>query len=137
MASGILKNNSVIWTNEQYDLNRLLSPCECILTFFFWVALWFKQLKDTKSNDQTTTLLHFLAQMCEEEFPDAIKFVEDLQHVDRASRGKRHANSRLTHLHFSILQFLQPFEKSKYTALYIESTTDLLAIHDCPWAWFE
>lgn len=39
MASGILKNNSVIWTNEQYDLNRLLSPCECILTFFFLVAL--------------------------------------------------------------------------------------------------
>uniref|UniRef100_A0A3Q2YIP4 Diaphanous-related formin 3 n=1 Tax=Hippocampus comes TaxID=109280 RepID=A0A3Q2YIP4_HIPCM len=44
------------------------------------------KLKDTKSNDQTTTLLHFLAQICEEEFPDVIKFVEDLQHVDRASR---------------------------------------------------
>ncbi|KAM4630487.1 protein diaphanous homolog 3-like [Polymixia lowei] len=44
------------------------------------------KLKDTKSADQTTTLLHFLAQVCEEEFPDVIKFVDDLEHVDRASR---------------------------------------------------
>ncbi|XP_044051300.1 protein diaphanous homolog 3-like [Siniperca chuatsi] len=44
------------------------------------------KLKDTKSADQKTTLLHFLAQVCEEEFPDVIKFVEDLEHVDRASR---------------------------------------------------
>ncbi|XP_070824516.1 protein diaphanous homolog 3-like [Chaetodon trifascialis] len=44
------------------------------------------KLKDTKSADQKTTLLHFLAQICEEEFPNVIKFVEDLEHVDRASR---------------------------------------------------
>ncbi|XP_037103106.1 protein diaphanous homolog 3-like isoform X3 [Syngnathus acus] len=44
------------------------------------------KLKDTKSVDQQTTLLHFLVQICEEEFPDVIKFVEDLKHVDRASR---------------------------------------------------
>ncbi|XP_056134273.1 protein diaphanous homolog 3 [Lampris incognitus] len=44
------------------------------------------KLKDTKSADQKTTLLHFLAQVCEEEFPEVIKFVDDLGHVDRASR---------------------------------------------------
>ncbi|KAM8894432.1 protein diaphanous homolog 3-like isoform 2-T2 [Spinachia spinachia] len=44
------------------------------------------KLKDTKSADQKTTLLHFLAQVCEEEFPDVIKFVDDLKHVDRSSR---------------------------------------------------
>uniref|UniRef100_A0A8C6UD37 Diaphanous-related formin 3 n=1 Tax=Neogobius melanostomus TaxID=47308 RepID=A0A8C6UD37_9GOBI len=44
------------------------------------------KLKDTKSTDQKTTLLHFLAQVCEEEFPDVIKFADDLEHVDRASR---------------------------------------------------
>lgn len=49
-----------------------------------------KQLKDTKSGDQKSTLLHFLAQVCEEEFPDVIKFVDDLEHVDRASRGNNH-----------------------------------------------
>ncbi|CAB1431275.1 unnamed protein product [Pleuronectes platessa] len=44
------------------------------------------KLKDTKSADQKTTLLHFLAHVCEQDFPDVIKFVEDLHHVDRASR---------------------------------------------------
>ncbi|XP_068435700.1 protein diaphanous homolog 3-like isoform X2 [Clinocottus analis] len=44
------------------------------------------KLKDTKSADQKTTLLHFLAQVCEEEFPVVIKFIEDLEHVDRSSR---------------------------------------------------
>ncbi|KAM9764946.1 protein diaphanous homolog 3-like [Menidia menidia] len=44
------------------------------------------KLKDTKSVDQKTTLLHFLAGVCEAEYPDVIKFVDDLEHVDRASR---------------------------------------------------
>ncbi|XP_034437174.1 protein diaphanous homolog 3-like isoform X3 [Hippoglossus hippoglossus] len=44
------------------------------------------KLKDTKSADQKTTLLHFLAHVCEQDVPDVVKFVEDLQHVDRASR---------------------------------------------------
>ncbi|KAB5559402.1 hypothetical protein PHYPO_G00028620, partial [Pangasianodon hypophthalmus] len=44
------------------------------------------KLKDTKSADQISTLLHFLAEVCEEKFPDVLKFVDDLQHVDRASR---------------------------------------------------
>ncbi|KAF4083396.1 hypothetical protein AMELA_G00140710 [Ameiurus melas] len=44
------------------------------------------KLKDTKSADQLSTLLHFLAEVCEEKFPDVLKFVDDLQHVDKASR---------------------------------------------------
>lgn len=52
---------------------------------YFCVLL---QLKDTKSADQKTTLLHFLAQICEEEIPNVMKFIDDLAHVDRASRGK-------------------------------------------------
>ncbi|XP_064826112.1 protein diaphanous homolog 3-like [Oncorhynchus masou masou] len=44
------------------------------------------KLKDTKSADQKSTLLHFLAAVCEEEFPEVTKFSDDLQHVDRASR---------------------------------------------------
>uniref|UniRef100_A0A3Q2FNN5 Diaphanous-related formin 3 n=1 Tax=Cyprinodon variegatus TaxID=28743 RepID=A0A3Q2FNN5_CYPVA len=44
------------------------------------------KLKDTKSADQKTTLLHFLAEVCEEQFPDVLKFVDELEHVDRASR---------------------------------------------------
>uniref|UniRef100_A0AAY4DQG2 Diaphanous-related formin 3 n=1 Tax=Denticeps clupeoides TaxID=299321 RepID=A0AAY4DQG2_9TELE len=44
------------------------------------------KLKDTKSADQKSTLLHFLAEVCEEKFPEVLRFVEDFQHVDRASR---------------------------------------------------
>ncbi|XP_058256926.1 protein diaphanous homolog 3 isoform X2 [Hemibagrus wyckioides] len=44
------------------------------------------KLKDTKSADQMSTLLHFLAEVCEEKFPEVLKFVDELQHVDRASR---------------------------------------------------
>uniref|UniRef100_A0ACB8FJA7 Diaphanous n=1 Tax=Sphaerodactylus townsendi TaxID=933632 RepID=A0ACB8FJA7_9SAUR len=44
------------------------------------------KLRDTKSFDQKTTLLHFLVEICEEKYPDVLRFVEDLQHVDKASR---------------------------------------------------
>uniref|UniRef100_A0A8C6Y6C8 Diaphanous related formin 3 n=1 Tax=Naja naja TaxID=35670 RepID=A0A8C6Y6C8_NAJNA len=44
------------------------------------------KLKDTKSADQTITLLHFLAEVCEEKYPNVLSFLEDLQHLDKASR---------------------------------------------------
>ncbi|KAK2874110.1 hypothetical protein Q8A67_021263 [Cirrhinus molitorella] len=44
------------------------------------------KLKDTKSADQKSTLLNFLVEICEEKYPEVLKFVEDLQHVDQASR---------------------------------------------------
>ncbi|XP_029139273.1 protein diaphanous homolog 3 [Protobothrops mucrosquamatus] len=44
------------------------------------------KLKDTKSADQTITLLHFLVEICEEKYPNVLSFLEDLQHLDKASR---------------------------------------------------
>ncbi|XP_046936481.1 protein diaphanous homolog 3 [Lynx rufus] len=44
------------------------------------------KLKDTKSTDQKTTLLHFLVEMCEEKYPDILTFVDDLEHLDKASK---------------------------------------------------
>uniref|UniRef100_A0A8C9CKI2 Diaphanous related formin 3 n=1 Tax=Phocoena sinus TaxID=42100 RepID=A0A8C9CKI2_PHOSS len=44
------------------------------------------KLKDTKSADQKTTLLHFLVQICEENYPDILNFVNDLEHLDKASK---------------------------------------------------
>ncbi|XP_019380797.1 PREDICTED: protein diaphanous homolog 3 isoform X1 [Gavialis gangeticus] len=44
------------------------------------------KLKDTKSADQKTTLLHFLVDVCEERYPDVLNFVEDFQHLDKASK---------------------------------------------------
>ncbi|XP_075419116.1 protein diaphanous homolog 3 isoform X2 [Tenrec ecaudatus] len=44
------------------------------------------KLKDTKSADQKTTLLHFLVEICEEKYPDILNFVEDLESLDKASK---------------------------------------------------
>ncbi|XP_053321551.1 protein diaphanous homolog 1 [Spea bombifrons] len=44
------------------------------------------KLKDTKSADQKTTLLHFLAECCEQDYPDVLKFPDELVHVDQASK---------------------------------------------------
>ncbi|XP_031443448.1 LOW QUALITY PROTEIN: protein diaphanous homolog 1 [Clupea harengus] len=44
------------------------------------------KLRDTKSSDQKQTLLHFLADMCQEEYPDVMHFADDLIHVEKASR---------------------------------------------------
>ncbi|KAM4012189.1 protein diaphanous homolog 1-like [Anomaloglossus baeobatrachus] len=44
------------------------------------------KLKDTKSADQKTTLLHFLTEICEQEHPDALTFPDEMVHVEKASR---------------------------------------------------
>ncbi|XP_048834132.1 protein diaphanous homolog 3-like isoform X1 [Brienomyrus brachyistius] len=63
------------------------------------------KLKDTKSADQKSTLLHFLAEVCEERCPEVLKFVEDLQHVDKASRvSAEHLEKNLKHMERQLLQ---------------------------------
>lgn len=57
--------------------------------FLFFV----NQLRDTKSADLKQTLLHFLAQMCQEQHPDVMSFTDELIHVDKASRGTWHRQS--------------------------------------------
>ncbi|XP_056396531.1 protein diaphanous homolog 2 [Hyla sarda] len=44
------------------------------------------KIRDTKSSDQKTTLLHFLADVCEERFSDIMKFPDELEHVESASK---------------------------------------------------
>lgn len=44
------------------------------------------KIKDTKSADQKTTLLHFLAEICDEQHRDILKFPEELEHVESASK---------------------------------------------------
>uniref|UniRef100_A0A8C8WAI5 Protein diaphanous homolog 1 n=1 Tax=Panthera leo TaxID=9689 RepID=A0A8C8WAI5_PANLE len=44
------------------------------------------KLRDTKSTDQKMTLLHFLAELCENDHPDVLKFPDELAHVEKASR---------------------------------------------------
>ncbi|KAF7244937.1 hypothetical protein EYD10_08893 [Varanus komodoensis] len=45
------------------------------------------KIRDTKSSDQKTTLLHFLAEICEENYRDILKFPDELEHVENASKG--------------------------------------------------
>ncbi|XP_016298711.1 protein diaphanous homolog 1 [Sinocyclocheilus anshuiensis] len=44
------------------------------------------KLRDTKSADQKQTLLHFLAEMCQEQYPEVMNFSEELTHVEKASK---------------------------------------------------
>ncbi|KAM6455387.1 protein diaphanous homolog 1 isoform 1-T1 [Liasis olivaceus] len=42
------------------------------------------KLRDTKSVDQKSTLLHFLAETCELQYPQILNFPDDLIHVEKA-----------------------------------------------------
>ncbi|XP_050983145.1 protein diaphanous homolog 1 isoform X2 [Labeo rohita] len=44
------------------------------------------KLRDTKSADQKQTLLHFLADTCQEHYPEVMTFSEELIHVEKASK---------------------------------------------------
>ncbi|KAF7664313.1 hypothetical protein LDENG_00180890 [Lucifuga dentata] len=44
------------------------------------------KLRDTKSADQKQTLLHFLADVCQQQYPDVMTFPDELIHVEKASR---------------------------------------------------
>ncbi|XP_044538761.1 protein diaphanous homolog 2 [Gracilinanus agilis] len=44
------------------------------------------KIRDTKSSDQKTTLLHFLAEICEEKYRDILKFPDELANVESASK---------------------------------------------------
>ncbi|XP_036161224.1 protein diaphanous homolog 2 isoform X6 [Myotis myotis] len=44
------------------------------------------KIRDTKSADQKTTLLHFIAEICEEKYRDILKFPEELEHIESASK---------------------------------------------------
>ncbi|XP_068596158.1 protein diaphanous homolog 1 [Brachionichthys hirsutus] len=44
------------------------------------------KLRDTKSADLKQTLLHFLADVCQEQYPDVMGFTDELIHVEKASR---------------------------------------------------
>uniref|UniRef100_A0A8K9X791 FH2 domain-containing protein n=1 Tax=Oncorhynchus mykiss TaxID=8022 RepID=A0A8K9X791_ONCMY len=44
------------------------------------------KLRDTKTTDLKQTLLHFLADVCQEQYPDVLTFPDELVHVEKASR---------------------------------------------------
>ncbi|XP_075959019.1 protein diaphanous homolog 2 isoform X1 [Anarhichas minor] len=54
-------------------------------TFGFNMSFLCK-LRDTKSIGQNTTLLHFLAEKCEESHQEILRFPDELEHVENASK---------------------------------------------------
>ncbi|XP_067373965.1 protein diaphanous homolog 2 isoform X3 [Channa argus] len=54
-------------------------------TFGFNISFLCK-LRDTKSISQNTTLLNFLAEKCEDNYPEILSFPEELEHVESASK---------------------------------------------------
>uniref|UniRef100_A0A674NWC7 Diaphanous related formin 2 n=1 Tax=Takifugu rubripes TaxID=31033 RepID=A0A674NWC7_TAKRU len=54
-------------------------------TFGFNIA-FLSKLRDTKSISQNTTLLHFLAEKCERNYESILRFPDELEHVEAASR---------------------------------------------------
>ncbi|XP_009635511.1 protein diaphanous homolog 3-like, partial [Egretta garzetta] len=77
------------------------------------------KLKDTKSADQKTTLLHFLVEVCEESYEDVLNFVEDFQHLDKASKvsaenlekSLKHMERQLQQLEKDLKTFPVPEDK--------------------------
>ncbi|CAL8263741.1 unnamed protein product [Lota lota] len=54
-------------------------------TFGFNISFLCK-LRDTKSVEHNITLLHFLAELCQEKHPEIMNFPDELEHVESASR---------------------------------------------------
>lgn len=74
-----------------------------LLKLSLFLSCFFLQLRDTKSIGQDTTLLHFLASKCEENHEAMLRFPEELEHVESASKG-RMPSSRKPHckpVHFT------------------------------------
>nr|XP_054596005.1 protein diaphanous homolog 2 isoform X3 [Nothobranchius furzeri] len=54
-------------------------------TFGFNISFLCK-LRDTKSIGHNMTLLHFLAEKCEDNYPEILRFPDELEHVESASK---------------------------------------------------
>ncbi len=58
-----------------------------VVNYLFTLA--YQQLKDLKTTDNKSSLLHFVAATVERKFPQVLEFSEDLCHVPIAARGKQ------------------------------------------------
>uniref|UniRef100_A0A8C0SL85 Diaphanous related formin 2 n=1 Tax=Canis lupus familiaris TaxID=9615 RepID=A0A8C0SL85_CANLF len=74
------------------------------------------KIRDTKSADQKTTLLHFIAEICEEKYRDILKFPEELEHVESASKvSAQILKSNLTAMEQQIVHLERDIKKFPQT----------------------
>lgn len=57
--------------------------------------MFFTQLLDTKSTDRKMTLLHYIALIVKEKYPELTNFYNELHFVDKAAAGERAPNIKL------------------------------------------
>ncbi|XP_012902988.1 protein diaphanous homolog 2 isoform X3 [Mustela putorius furo] len=70
------------------------------------------KIRDTKSADQKTTLLHFIAEICEEKYRDILKFPDELEHVESASKvSAQILKSNLTAMEQQIINLERDIKK--------------------------
>lgn len=55
-------------------------------------SLFLFQLLDTKSTDRKQTLLHFIADVIQERYPDVSNFYSELHFLDKAALGELACN---------------------------------------------
>lgn len=55
--------------------------------------MFFTQLLDTKSTDRKMTLLHYIALIVKEKYPELTNFYNELHFVDKAAAGECAPNS--------------------------------------------
>ncbi|XP_038443763.1 protein diaphanous homolog 2 isoform X3 [Canis lupus familiaris] len=74
------------------------------------------KIRDTKSADQKTTLLHFIAEICEDKYRDILKFPEELEHVESASKvSAQILKSNLTAMEQQIVHLERDIKKFPQT----------------------
>lgn len=54
----------------------------------YLTCIAFMQLKNTKTQDNKSTLVHFLVSIIEEKYPDLVQFQDDFTYLEKASKGK-------------------------------------------------
>ena len=53
----------------------------------WYIHLYSPQLKNTKTQDNKSTLVHFLVNIIEEKYPDLVQFQDDFTYLEKASKG--------------------------------------------------
>lgn len=64
----------------------IIYKCRIKITYRFILCISFFQLTSTKDIDNKQTLMHYLVDTIERKYPECLKFIDELPHVDRASR---------------------------------------------------
>lgn len=71
----------------QQNLERFCAQFICALLLLIYIPV-VKQLLDTKSTDRKMTLLHYIALIVKEKYPELANFYNELHFVDKAAAGE-------------------------------------------------